>query len=99
MPFTREAYPLPDKRFGWEPLHLIFRVAKLPRLPEIHSPDILAVLSSRCYERGVAPSNHSIKTLAWMGDAVLLLASTKATLLAKFEDKTNRHLSVSPDGK
>ena len=94
--FTREAYALPSKPVGWQPLHLIFRAGKLPRLPEIHRPEILAVLKSTAYEKAVGPSKHSIKTLAWMGDAALHLAATKAVLLGPFEDKTNPHLSVRP---
>lgn len=93
--FTRGGHPLPSKRARWGPLHLTFRPGKLPKLPVIHSPDILLVLSCPDYSRAVKPSKHSIKTLAWMGDAVLQLAATKATLLnSGFEEKTNPHLSV-----
>lgn len=93
--FTRVALPLPEKRDKWGPLHLTFRPGKLPKLPIIHSSDILAVLSCPRYDIPSGPSKHSIKTLAWMGDAVLQLQATKATLLlAGFEEKTNRHLSV-----
>lgn len=95
LTFTRAAHPLPSKHGGWDPLHLTFRPGKLPKLPVIHSPDILFVLSCTDYARAVKPSKHSIKTLAWMGDAVLQLAATKATLLLSgFEEKTNPHLSV-----
>lgn len=92
--FSREAYPLPTKPAGWKPLHLIFRTANLPRLPEIHRADMLAILSYPIYEKAAYPSKYSIKTLAWMGDAALLLAATKAVLLGPFEDKTNPHLGV-----
>lgn len=93
--FPGIAYPLPKKKPGWEPLHLTFRHAALPRLPSIHSRAILAVMKCGAYEKPIPPSNHSIKTLAWMGDAVLYLAATKATLKAAVGGKNGQHLTVS----
>jgi hypothetical protein len=94
----RRAYPLPAKIPGWEPLHLTFRHAKLPELPVIHDPHIWSVLRNSNYERSSGPSGHSIKTLAWMGDAVLYLASTKACLRAGLNSGNHKRLQVSlPD--
>jgi hypothetical protein len=90
-----KAYPLPAKILSWEPLHLAFRHAKLPNLPKIHDPHIWSVLHNANYERSSKPSGHSIKTLAWCGDAVLLLASTKACLKAGLNSGNHRQLQVS----
>lgn len=91
----RKAHPLPAKIPSWEPLHLAFRHAKLPHLPRIHDSHIWSVLRNHSYEKSSKPSGHSIKTLAWCGDAVLLLASTKACLKAGLNSGNHRQLQVS----
>lgn len=91
----RKAHPLPAKIRGWEPLHLTFRHAKLPDLPVIHDTHIWSLLQSKNYEKSCEPSGHSIKTLAWMGDAVLYLASTKACLKAGLHSGNHKRLQVS----
>jgi hypothetical protein len=91
----RKAYLLPAKIPSWEPLHLAFRHANLPNLPKIHDPHIWAVLQNASYEKSSKPSGHSIKTLAWCGDAVLLLSSTKACLKAGLLSGNHRVLQVS----
>jgi hypothetical protein len=91
----RKAHPLPAKIRGWGPLHLTFRHAKLPDLPVIHDAHISSLLKSKNYEKSCEPSGHSIKTLAWMGDAVLYLASTKACLKAGLNSGNHKRLQVS----
>jgi hypothetical protein len=91
----RRAHPLPAKISGWEALHLTFRHAKLPDLPIVHDPHIWSILQNRTYEKSVSPSGHSVKTLAWMGDAVLYLASTKACLRAGVNSGNHKQLQVS----
>jgi len=94
----RRAHPLPPKIPGWEPLHLTFRHAKLPDLPVVHDQHVWNILQCQNYEKSHKPSGHSIKTLAWMGDAVLYLASTKACLRAGVNSGDHKQLQVSPYG-
>jgi hypothetical protein len=82
MATLHPAHPLPAKIEHWDALHLTFRHFGLPHLPTIHNVAIRNVLSSAAYDRPIAPSRYSIKTLAWMGDGVLYLAATKACLKA-----------------
>lgn len=92
---ARKAHPLPAKIASWEPLHLTFRHTKLPDLPVIHHPEIWSVLQSKRYEQPIGSLGHSIQTLAWMGDAVLYLASTKACLKAGLKGQKCKQLGVS----
>jgi hypothetical protein len=87
---VHNAQPLPRKMIDWQPLHLTFRHSALPALPTIHSPSIAAALRGRIYDVSAGSSGHSVKSLAWMGDAVLYLASTKACLKAGLEGGKSR---------
>jgi hypothetical protein len=97
-PPVHNAQPLPRKMIGWEPLHLTFRHTALPDLPTIHNPTIAAAIRGKIYEASAGPSGHSVKSLAWMGDAVLYLASTKACLKAGLQGGKSRsqQLGVNP---
>jgi hypothetical protein len=90
-----KAHPLPPKIHGWEALHLVFRYANLPNLPIIHDKHIRSVLRNKNYEKPTGPSGHSVQTLAWCGDAVLYLASTKACLKAGLKSQRCKQLGVS----